>query len=274
MSDVATEARLLAADLAPGDTLRNQVCPSCGGGNTRETSFSVTRQHLGVLWNCYRASCGERGFAGTAGALAQPAWEPKKMRPYTGTLEKPLVSDRRYFFERFGLDGQVSDAYIRVNDRDEYVLPVGDLNGYVRGYVVRQPAWKGDPEPPRTGIIGRPKALTYFHVDAPLQALYRPGRQLSDALVVVEDQISAMKIAQEGVTAVALLGTHVNAERVREWSQLRPREVVIALDPDATAAAIQIARTWGLAFDKMRVALLSEDPKDTDNADLLPELGL
>jgi DNA primase len=83
---------------------------------------------------------------------------------------------------------------------------------------------------------------------------------------ITEDQFSAMRLWQEGITAVALLGTHINHERAVEISSVS-RDVFIALDKDATAKAIQHATQYRYAFDA-KVVALTKDVKDMGREEL------
>jgi hypothetical protein len=62
--------------------------------------------------------------------------------------------------------------------------------------------------------------------------------------------------------------------KVREMQRLRPDEVLLALDSDATATSFRYAREFGLAFNKFRVVLLERDLKDTKLSDIPTVLGL
>ena len=252
------EIRLLAADMQIGDTQR-VVCPFCGD---RERTFSITRHENGLLYNCYRASCGSRGFTPEPGHDL-PNRPPKpKVQPYRGELQVLGEDDFEYFSWHYDLcrdsvRDSVVDAIYR-NEHDEYVLPVRNPVGRVRGYNVRQP-WPGAP---RKGREGAPKSKLWMHSEEPSMAWYTyPG--IPRTLVVVEDQLSAMMASEQyECDAVALLGTHMNAERAREIASVRPEEVIIALDPDATDQAFAMARKWGLAWPKCLVAILDRDIKD------------
>lgn len=276
--DIKTEVKLFANDLAVGESKQKLLCPSCGGGRSREKTFSVSRTEYGVLYNCYRAKCGESGFVGSIPAPVLPRImklpnEKLKPREYWHSVRMPAEDDLWYFSDRFQLKPVVTTRYVRTSDYDEYIFPIYGINGFERGYVVRQPLWKGL-ECPRKGREGRPKAQTFPHVREPMQSFYVPSEPLSEALVVVEDQVSAIKVCQAGHRAVALLGCNVDADKVREWSQLKPKEVLIALDKDATAAAFKIAGKWGLCFHGTRVVLLERDLKDEDIDDITEVLGL
>lgn len=83
---------------------------------------------------------------------------------------------------------------------------------------------------------------------------------------MVEDQFSAMRLWQEGLSAVALLGTHINHERAVEISSVSS-DVFLALDKDATAKSIGYAAQFRYAFNA-KVVALSKDIKDMGQEEL------
>ena len=93
-------------------------------------------------------------------------------------------------------------------------------------------------------------------------------------VVIVEDQISAMRVAQAGITCVALLGNGMNLESVRDIAREKPKVVTLALDPDAQGQAQSIAKKLGMYWDRIRVVELEADPKDVSYDSLLEELAL
>jgi hypothetical protein len=183
-------------------------------------------------------------------------------RPYTGETLSLTEADHDYFLERFEIEA--CKHGIQVSSDGRYVLPVRDLYNRKRGIILRQP-WSGCFRGP---VYGKPKSDIYMHEEGPAQSWHGvPGR--GQTVVIVEDSLSAMKIAENTErAAVALLGTNLNAERVREIASIKPSEVLIALDYDATAKAFAMARKWGLAFPSTRVILLSQDIKDTPRSRL------
>jgi DNA primase len=69
--------------------------------------------------------------------------------------------------------------------------------------------------------------------------------------------------------AVALLGTGLNADKVREIQQVAQHlPVYIALDADATSQAFVLARKWGSAFMSCRVVVLDKDIKDMSDDEI------
>jgi hypothetical protein len=253
--------------LGIGDS-RRILCPFCRGGQSNERSMNITRTADGVVYNCHRVSCpGKPGFVGSG---ASGPIIPVERTPdhYDGELHPLTRVDIGAFRLRFDVDARDN---IMFNEHDEYVLPIFGPDGYIRGYNVRQP-WDGMP---RKGRPNRPKAKVYMHSVKPVQSTYI-GDHTSHHVLLVEDQLSAIKASQHAsVThAVALLGSHLDIPRVQEIAMLRPAEVLLALDSDATETAFKLARLYGLAFPKLRVVILDQDIKDTPANKINEVLGI
>lgn len=187
-----------------------------------------------------------------------------------------------------------------MNEENQYVLAVFDPLGKRRGFVVRADGWSGNPPTPRkSGAYG--KARTYMDEPSGVQqSWYRPTiqawmdegvtevkpgaivpegtrlyiPQFVTTIVLVEDQLSAMKVAQAGAVGVALLGTNLTFDKVYELQQARPTEVIVALDADASQRSFDMVRNFSPAFRSMRVALLQQDIKDLPMSDVTTALGL
>ncbi len=212
-------------------------------------------------------------------------WErtPKKasreLNPYVGVFTALTSQDITFFEERYGLKPPDSNELIfRADSR--YAMPIRRPHGSPRGYVLRAP-WRDSPLHIATHIPAR-KALTYMHVAEPVQSFYlRPYTVGSlvpaSSLVLVEDQLSAIKLYQLGYNSVALLGVpnkgNIGADRVAEISRVPASEVIVALDSDATAEAFNFVRQWGAAFTHSRVAILTKDIKDTPSDEIREILG-
>jgi len=285
------------AESLPAGSTRRVLCPACQGGDKGETTFVVGREPNRVWFKCFRAKCDARGIVGSANLApaigAEVSRAMARIRPYRDPIRQPLPADVDYFRARFEInlnDGTPFDA-VGVTDHDEYILPVRGPNYDLRGHVQRQPVWKGEPRAPRAGRTWDPDAnegqgapmvkTKVFPVStAPLLAWYRPapdnliGQELSGNLVIVEDQISAIKCAQSGVLSVALLGNGMNIEMVRDIVRVQPHCVTIALDPGAEGQAQSLAKKWGLYWRRTRVVALEADPKDLPATELLDDLGL
>jgi hypothetical protein len=94
-------------------------------------------------------------------------------------------------------------------------------------------------------------------------------------VVVVEDQISALKVAQFGELVACIMGSSFNTDIVRD---LAPHQlkggILLALDPDAQAKAQNIRLKWGGYFEKCRIVALPADPKDLSENELREALQL
>ena len=262
---------------------RRIVCPWCMGGSSGETSMNLTRTGTGLAYNCHRASCGVHGYVDESGASltrtpgreGPRGFEPnyRKERVYTGPVLPLTLEDFAYFDQRYELGAVPVEGRIYRSYDGRYILPIL-WRGKDRGYVLRKP-WDGAPiEHPWQGR----KSDVYLHDQTAIQqALYtHRGSAHRDTVVIVEDQLSAMKVAEASTSiyGVALLGSLLNVEKVREIQRLRPEEVILALDADATATSFKYAREFGLAFPRMRVAILERDLKDTKLSDIPAVLSL
>lgn len=268
-----TVARLAGAQLTAGQT-RRVLCPVCGGGKTAELSLTVSRVYDGrIAYHCHRASCDVGGYVDDVGSFTPNApIQGRVLRPYDKPLRHVTPQDVQYFGDRFHLDEFTVERFIKVTDYDEYALPIYADYGKRIGVVIRQPVWSGDVECHRKGKETAPKTMTYLEVDDEPISIYAsmsPHILTLNSVVVVEDQISAIRVWQLGIPAVALLGTHMNMRRIRAIQRIGTDGVVIALDEDATDKAFAMAQRWSLAFKSCRVAMLDTDIKDMDDEEII-----
>ena len=268
-STIRSNILLEAEELDYGQTRRGS-CPFCN----RET-FTVTRTETGVLFNCYRDSCrrtdNSSGFIGLD-TVVRDLKRPKpgrKVRFYEGDIRVCEDAEFQYLRQRFNLcGGEVVAHGIRYAPHftnggtlaepapmGRYVMPVQDPRGYVRGHILR--TW----DKRSTGS----KAILYPHSpDAPMMSWHQPiGQRLGDHVIVVEDQMSAIRASTvTGMYSVALLGTSLGGDKVEELMAWKPSNVIVALDADATDTAFQIVWDHRLLFPRIRVATLHCDIKD------------
>lgn len=86
----------------------------------------------------------------------------------------------------------------------------------------------------------------------------------SDVLVVVEDQVSALRLAPH-VHAVALLGTHISDAKAEELKAGKYKHIYLSLDADATFTAIKLQLQWVSVLPNLRIVGLGQDIKDMNN---------
>ena len=245
------------------------TCKECG-----QTTLSVNIEYGKIAWICHRASCADYGsLLGLVTGRREAMPEPKsRASPYTGQIFPLTDSDMHWFKERFDIE-----PLGVVRCPGAYGLYVHTPAGKHKGIILRQP-WAGSPLAAEPGAQSA-KALTFMDNDEPvmdwtcLHAFHQSGIR-DYAAVLVEDQISALKFNQRiredyklKASAVALLGTGLNAEKVQEL-QAFTNHVVLALDKDASGQAFAHARKWGCAFASFRVMLLDKDIKDSSPEEL------
>lgn len=236
------------------------LCPECHGGQHHEHSLGVYRIGNELVLKCYRIKCQHLGKLWLSDAemptgLAD-GFEP---RPFLGDLVRMPAGARRYLLQKYRIKGETIDTFgvKAVYGLHALYLPVRGPYGSDRGGVVR-----------RFDDWGQ-KADSFKTVDEPWQAWYTQTGSV-EATVLVEDQLSAMRLWQLGYNAVALLGASVSDERAVEIERNQVVPVWLALDADAFAAGCMAAkrRHW---ID--RVVLLERDIKDITDEEIEARLN-
>lgn len=261
-----TVIELEYSHLHPGTGVSGERCPKCKGGKSGERSLSVSRDTDNVLkWMCHRASCGFRGTTGSPTIVnvnnPQPAAKPRERN----VVKLPLPEDiKRELKERYLFtDGTIdhaglgwSEDYSR-NGAGRVYIPVRDRLRQEVGCVLRTP--KGQSQENGT------KSLTLTKYDDALAWYPRDG---SNLIILVEDCYSGIRLWQEGISAIALLGTHLNDERVQEIKAgSRGTPVAIALDEDAYLKSIKFVLRYRNEL-RMRLIRLKKDIKDLSETEM------
>lgn len=252
-----TDHRQTIALLGDGLAVEEQTyetCPECG----RDRKLSMRRTPEGLLYYCLRATCGIRGFVGNVPGIELRAGRkgmPRRAKPFEGRLLPLTPAQNTWFWYRFELAPRALDSFgVRyAPDKGAYSFEVQDARGYGRGTLLRY--YDGS----------KPKTVAYpDEPEKPWQAWYvRRLPMKGRPVLVVEDQVSAMKAASNGTNALALLGTNLSTAGALEIAETHPSEVIIALDYDATDQAFKIASAYDLLFKRVRVLPLERDIKDT-----------
>ena len=258
-------------DLTNG-TNKRMVCPACNAEH--EKSFMIRKTELGELTGyCFRVSCPIYGkVIGQKGVYAREARtkiSSFKPRVYEGSRIQAPLSLKLWLFQQYNIPISQLKAeglgYDEVFNR--MVWPVYDWKGDCFGHMTKKM--------PMAANDNYPKWITYFERET--NKLHYPRANAwtscTDTVVLVEDTISAIRIAQH-IPSVALLGTHMTQGMVNELRQIWPR-VIIALDPDATGKALKMQQKFGSFFQEgITVRPMNDDPKDIlTDLDLLTQLG-
>lgn len=221
--------------------MANVLCPSCGGGRSKERSLHVFTNDAGRTCGvCYRASCGWSGaYDGDV-----PHAEPRKVE----TSREPLSSThRQWLVGRVGAEPLSRLHAFSASSRGTSAagsrigLPVFSPLGVEAGYTLRAV---------ERGVV--PKYLTVLHskpynlgawyqgtCTAAVEALKSKSFTARATVVLVEDQLSAAYLSTHtALTAVALLGHTIHQDLAVYLSKQTAR-AVLALDPDATRNAVK-----------------------------------
>lgn len=252
--------RDLARGLPLGGSRSGLVCPKCHGGRTGEGSLSVTVAAEGIYYKCHRDNCDLAGLRGglEAGLGAQPS--PFVPRPYPLDLVTPdpdhwlwrkvgTYTESEHYAAKLGVS-------VPIGREHELVWEVRDFDWQPRGHISRTYPDKF--------------IRSWRVVDGPWMNYVALKR--SDTLFIVEDCVSAARIACRGKSALALLGTNLSGPGRAELGAFLNRfphtRVRVALDPDASATASKLARdlTFSLGRDILFVPMKA-DPKDLSRPD-------
>jgi hypothetical protein len=182
---------------------------------------------------------------------------PAKQTRYEGETE--------YIDESNAIDMEFyGDWSVKRTVEGRAVIAINDRYRQKRGEIVRQC---------KPYDMWRPKSLSYYDVDYDGMAWFFPGySKYPQPLCLVEDPLSAMRLASKGVIGVALLGTVLNSSKVatlRGWSsEHEGAPIHLALDADAYMQSVAQAKRLYNQLD-MRVHRIFHDVKDMDDDELL-----
>lgn len=231
-------------ELTEGESLR-QNCPECGGRNT----FTVSRKHGKLVWNCYKASCSCSGakhknysMDTIVSKIRRKETQQTTSCPFTlpDYFLNVLYEEHKEYLESV----HATDAETRLDIKENRVV-----------FVIR------DPDSDEiVGAIGRAmnrkKLPKWKRYDRNPDLLFFSGYGTTG--VLVEDVASACAVGSAGYTGVALLGTSLHDAHISRL--LRFRNLIVALDKDASQKGIKIKKRLD-SYRPTSVALLPGDLK-------------
>ena len=238
---------LATLDLRDGDSIRMD-CPSCRSRNT----FTCYKDGGDYVYNCFKLSCTLRGAYSTDMTAEEIKLRLAKKKDKEVRELHPLVypeyvvqptSDHvllHNFMERYDL--QHEGLMYDVKDR-RAVFPI-HYNGRLLDAVGRA----------LDGAV--PK---WYRYSGQAEFFTKKVNPDADVAVVVEDVISAIKVAHYAPSAVgfAILGTSLNVTIMQHLGEFR--EVIVALDRDAAHKTLQYKREIELWTGLPTKALLLDD---------------
>lgn len=276
---------VLGALNIPVGTTTTTTCPVCTG-----KKLSVTNNDgSGYLYNCFRASCGFKGYLPLTSdgslSLGAPIAPPAGYTPYRGSLYALTLGERQFLAERIGFRGwHIGKSGVKVSIQPphetlRFAFPIFGANGEVKGHTLRS----YDP-----GV--RTKALTSLNspwntksswytesnewiTHRAMDATPHPvWAHLSNyTVVLVEDIPSAVRLSMY-TNSIALLGTTLDEADVGDIAQ-QYTDVIVALDNDATLAAGKLAARLRLSGLGAHVEILEKDVKDMQEPELMDTIA-
>jgi hypothetical protein len=248
-SAISDQIKQFAFELGVGDGVSSLVCPFCDGGPHREKSFAVKRFPDVLFYQCFRATCVEKGIIPTSLCEFTIRRKPKKIMEYYGTSSPLTDEDKAYIEDLWGIlpEELSSQGFTKDDDSGDLVMPLFTIEGYDAGCILRR-------------MDGRkPKTLTFWQQDVP--TIHFPRRaSLTRSVVLVEDIPSAIR-ASKYLSSAALLGTHMS-EDVVVLLKKHFDTVYLALDNDALKKAFLLLDKYKLSFGNFFVLPLSNDIKN------------
>ena len=230
------------------DTHRRIDCLFCG----KDRTLSVTKRGGFLLWHCFSASCDAKGS--TEEALSIEQIKDILSNTVDNEITKPKYNFPEYFVEaarsqealRYLDKYNCMEAYEKHKNRFYYdvtthravftIVHDGEIVGAVGRALnsSQQPKWWRYNDTPYPYVIGS-----------------------SNTAVVVEDATSATNVSPF-CTGIALLGTSLLDSHVEVIKKYK--EVIVALDPDATLKSFNIQKVLSL-YTNSRIAIIKDDLK-------------
>ena len=261
--DLKKEIKLIASEYDLEEQSELLQCPKCKGGFSKEHSFSIKRLPEGVLYNCFRASCGINGFIPSN--RVEPVvhkHKEKKNNPFKYDVSDPewLPDFLAGKFPDLSRDTVITEG-IRYSEQTQSVLyPCYNYKGF-------RYAWNARAYPELKPEFNR-KSIMYFDSKEE-ELLHFPAyinRDLTH-LTVVEDIPSALVLDQY-TPCISLLGTNLSENEVRLLTKLGVKNLTIALDPDAMKKAVQLRDKYRLDFYEINILYTPKDIKDLTHQEI------
>lgn len=253
--DQAAEIVAMATTLYAGQSARG-ICPKCKGGDSKEKSFLVSRDLGSMLrFICFRATCRFYGrqFMGTQHVQEKDPLPMKASKLFKDELTDLADTDVEIFRDTYGINlNRMSTFWCE--EKKMYAHKVRGPSMEMRGWTLRD----------YLGI--RPiKALHYpSTTEQPFISWDMPIEDYAPGVVVVEDWLSAKKVSDAGMKAVALLGTFIDFERAYEIKAYNDWNgpIYLALDRGTMHLLMKYKDKFGIIWgDNVEVWSLKDDLK-------------
>lgn len=288
MAKKSEHIKLEALSLHIDETTRGIMCPWCADRHDVERgSFVVTRLSEGLVYKCHRAKCSHSGFIPTVGweltRKKEKVFEPKYLRR---PLKKLPIKVRNWLAEKYLIDRSMQELQEFKYDFTEnrLYMPIYDLLSREMGGVSKKlPERLATIETDMDKFHQGEKAIAYWFEDVP--KLHFPKRQECEwkvPITLVEDIPSAIRVQSvTGRVCVSLLGSGLTNEQVGYLTSITDH-IILALDADTwdrrkqkggKALSIAYYELYSLFFKRFEMRIVSKDPKDMTDDEILNEVA-
>lgn len=254
-----------------GASRRFSPCPLCNRG---KNAFLVTRKASGWVYWCHR--CHAKGFISSDGSTPRQARKllTRVESPYVERANVTLPEDftteipraGQAWLGQYNLSPEVLDqSGIGYSPKlNRLIFPVRD-GGKLIYWQGRSLDKKGEHTPPR------PKYTNVTQAGA--KPIYHIQINPTKPTVLVEDIISALKVADAGYNSIAILGSYVDDTLVLKLLKLNLTSAVIWLDPDKRQDMVKYQkRLMAFGIKTKSLPLTKKDPKDFSGSDIIDQI--
>lgn len=249
------------------------TCPYCNGGSTNEKSLSLYRSNKFTAHaTCFRATCdfGNKILKlyhdGNEIINAKTSAKNRRVKPASVRLYPQVISAKlkRHLQKKFYLtDEQLAYGRVQQNRDGRCIFTIFSPKRASRGRVLRHFSLVYYPlhGVERTTV---PKAMNIMSDDnAPVQSWYfrdKSPTKNSNTLILVEDIPSALRCI-DYCDSVALLGTQLSPDKIKEIKSMKYKNIYLCLDADVNPLiANHIKRNRGIL--DMKTKFLKQDLKN------------
>ena len=249
-------------------TLRQQIvdgqtralCPTCAGGSSGEQSLAIYHSDdvEMVKLSCWRSTCDWWALVPLDPNVKIERKKMKEARVFDQETRLLSTEFRDYLVERYQLRPSVIQkrGWLELQHRHRHlVMPVLDHYSRPIGHTVRS--------------FGSPKWCdTYKQCPGDKWFDVWDQPRAEGPIILVEDQLSACKLAGLGYSAIALLGTNLSTAKFGHMrGVIMGRRILLALDNDATDKSLRYASKYA-HLARITPVLLEEDIKTMDNEEI------
>lgn len=285
MNSRKEQIKLDALSVPVGHTTRDIPCPKCPDQNRERGSFTVTRLETGLVYHCYRASCGFKGFIPSLGYEldTKSAEKPSVPKVFRRPLRKLPLRIRKWIKRTYRL----TDADIKYNElkydykENRIWQPFTSIEGHNLGCSVKKlPRRFANDDVDMESFLSGQKSIAYWQADVPrldfpieYDAIHKKRRA---GIALVEDKLSAIRV-NRFMRCVSLSGSELDDEQVACLSGLTD-EIVLALDFDtwfqkgSAAKGYKFWKKYSFFFKKFTVRMIKNDPKEMSNLEIIQEI--